>query len=240
MLIDPSLTGEARQAAATTELIDATVTLAESGLPLMRRIVPDDADHEVWRRYPADDAVDPRSGARWFYHAHPPEEREADEHGHFHLFLDRRLFRRGPRAIAGPLDPGADRADVVHLAALSIDLRGIPTRVFTVNRWVTDEWLYPAAAILKQLTRYDLSHAPGDPLVNRWLTAAVASLEPEIRAAVLARDEVVGDRKKTDPLFENRTVEVITAADIDLNRVVQQPDRRVSVNRLVGAVAASA
>lgn len=228
MLIDPKLTGVARQSHAATLLIEATVEIAEGGVPLMRRVVPENVEHEVWRRYPTDDAVDAWTGARWFYHAHPPEERDADEHGHFHLFLDKGSFGRGTKLIAGPVDSSVPRADVVHIVALSIDLRGVPTRIFTVNRWVTDEWLYAAEDVLARLEQFDLSEAPGDPLVNRWLTAAVAALQPEIRVAMRTRDAMIGTRSPTDPLFEDRETEVMSVVDVDLQRVIEEPDRAAS------------
>ena len=41
--------------------------------------------HQVWKT----DARGVRTRSRWYYHVHPPGERDPDEHGHFHLFLHR-------------------------------------------------------------------------------------------------------------------------------------------------------
>lgn len=222
MLIDPSLSGTARRAQAAADLIAATIAMAQSGLPLMRRVLPP-GDSLVWDHYPPDDAVDAHTGARWFYHAHPPEEREGGEHGHFHLFLDRDDFDGLP-ALAGPLNPAAPDAGVVHIAALSIDLAGLPTRLFSVNRWVTDEWLHPAPAILDRLDRFDLSAAAaGDPLVNRWLTAAVAAFAPEIEQILTERDRAF--KGAAAPFFEDRGAEVLSTIAVDLQRCVTQFDR---------------
>lgn len=221
MLLDPSLTGTERRAAAAAELIAATVEMAGSGRPLMRRVVPDDG-HQVWEHYPPDDAVDRTTRSRWFYHAHPPEERGKGEHGHFHLFLDREAFGRAPH-LAGPVAPRDGDATVVHVAALSIDLAGLPTSLFTVNRWVTDEWLFPAGDVLDRLTGFDLSDANGDPLVNCWLTAAVATFAPEIAAILRERDRVIGDAPPA--FFEDRNAEILSLVEIDLQRCVTQPDR---------------
>jgi hypothetical protein len=222
MLIDPDLTGPDRLGAAAAALVSATVDMARSGRPLMRRVVPED-DYKVWDHYPLDDAVDARTGARWFYHAHPPEERDEGEHGHFHLFLDRDAFDDIP-AIAGPVDADAPDARVVHIAALSIDLAGVPTRLFTVNRWVTDEWTHSAADILQRLERFDLSAAQdGDALVNRWLTAAVATFAPEIAQVLIERDRVIAGAPPV--FFEARDAEILSSVDIDLQRCVTQLDR---------------
>lgn len=213
MLIDPLLSGPERLEAAAALLIDATVEMAQSGKPLMRRVLPDDPTR-VWSHYPPDDAVDRLTGARWFYHAHPLEERGDGEHGHFHLFLDRADFADAESAIAGPLgDSGG--ASVVHIAALSVDLAGLPRALFAVNRWVTDEWLYPAADILARLRRFDLGNAgDGDPIVNRWLTAVVAAFEPELRAVLQERDRAIAG--KGPDWFEDRSAEVLSSIAIDL------------------------
>ena len=45
-------------------LHDATLAIAASGGGLMRMVLPADRPAERWRHYPADDAVDPVSGAQ--------------------------------------------------------------------------------------------------------------------------------------------------------------------------------
>jgi hypothetical protein len=176
--------------AAAEALISATLAVAEAGKPLMLRVVPADGDFLAWDHYPAEDAVDARSGARWFYHAHGPGERDAGEHGHFHLFLDRKSFsdvRLEP--LAGPPGGASSGADIVHLIAIAIDLDGLPTRIFTVNRWVTDEWLYAAGEIQEKLGSFDLSSATGDASGERLAyRRGSRSSGPEIETALQLRD----------------------------------------------------
>lgn len=213
-------TDRRRPAGAAQTLIEVTVAMAREGRPLMTRILPTDAPAEIWTHYPEDDAVDAITGARWYYHCHPPGERAADEHGHFHLFLDRSDFSRRTKASARPRGRASLRADVVHVAALSVNMDGLPTRLFTTNRWVTDEWLYPAADIAKRLSRYSLSAAPGDPVVNRWLTAAVALFTPEIVQALALRDTALALARVRDPdgdIFEDRELEILSTLDLDLD-----------------------
>lgn len=222
MLIDPALTGRARLAAAADQLILASAEMAQSGRPLMRRVVPE-TGFTVWDHYPADDAVDQKTRARWFYHAHPPDQRDQDEHGHFHLFFDRQIFGDLPPR-SGPVTPDGSDAGVVHIAALSIDLSGLPTRLFTVNRWVTDEWLYGASALIERLPGFDLSGAAdGDLLVNRWLTAAVATFAPEIAQILLERDDAMAEA--LPPFFEDRSAEILSSTEIDLQYCVTHTDR---------------
>lgn len=208
-----------RQTAAHA-LVDATVRLAGEGLPLMMRVAPPGGAFVVWDHYPPDDCVDRRSGCRWFYHAHPEGERDGGEHGHFHLFFDRTLFRaRADTPLAGPPGGRSSGADIVHLVAIAINGDGLPTRLFTVNRWVTDEWLYPAVAIARRLTRFDLARADGDAFVNAWLTAAVEFFRPEIEAILAARDATIARWTGPDS-FEDRSREILSSLPIDINDAV--------------------
>jgi hypothetical protein len=207
--------------AAAQDLIDATVAIAGAGVPLMLRVVPGGDLFRAWDHYPPEDAVDRASGARWFYHAHAPGEREASEHGHFHLFFDlSRLKRRGRKPLAGPPGGVSAGAEIVHIAAIGIDLNGLPTRIFTVNRWVTDEWIYRAADITAELAGFDLGAATGDALVNRWLTAAVAFFSREIEDALQLRDAEIGRWDPSADPFEDRSLEVLSAIEIDINSAV--------------------
>lgn len=221
MLLETSLSDRGRRAAAAADLIAATIEIAASGRTLMRRVVPEDG-FRVWDHYPPDDAVDRTTGARWFYHAHPPEERGEGEHGHFHLFLNREAFG-DQDAIAAPAAPAPNDARVVHIAAMAIDFAGLPTQLFTVNRWVTDEWLFSGQEILAELGGFDLTHANGDPLVNRWLTAAVATFEPEIAHILAERDRAIAGVPPA--FFEDREAEILSSIPIDLQSCVTQLDR---------------
>jgi len=116
----------------------------QSGKPLMSRLLPADGTSEAWAHYPEGDVGNGAISSRYFYHSHPPEEREADEHGHFHLFVGKQAMSNEAEALITPpaLPNGQKRAEVVHIAALSIGYDGLPLRWFGTNRWVTDEWLY--------------------------------------------------------------------------------------------------
>jgi hypothetical protein len=159
----------------TDLLVRSTSAMFADGRPLMQRILPADAPAEIWQHYPPDDVVNGSAGSRYFYHCHPPAERSAGEHGHFHLFLDKSAMARDAAPLIAPPATGSDepRADAVHIAALSISTGGLPLAWFTTNRWVTDEWVYPAEAVIAQFDRFDLRGPDGDPLVNDWLTAMV-------------------------------------------------------------------
>ena len=198
-------------------LIDATVAMHASGTPMMRRVISADDSVKIWDHYPPDDAVSPKTKSRYFYHCHPPAERGEGEHGHFHLFLPKSALPRTAACVSAPLDLATKRTDVVHIAALSISPEGLPIEFFTINRWVTDEWLYRAADIAAVLDRFDLTGAGGDPHVNQWLTAIVGLARPLIIDLLNTRD--AGLVAAGWP-GEDRDIEITSRAMIDIQSLV--------------------
>ena len=203
------------QAAQT--LVEATVAMHQSGVPLMRRVLPPKVEPTLWEHYPEHDAVSPHNGSRYFYHCHPIEERGAGEHGHFHLFLPKLAMEQPNDAKCAPADLEVDRADVVHLAALSVSPEGLPIAMFTVNRWVCDEWLFSHNDIMSVIDGFDLTGADGDPLVNSWLTAMVHLTKPMISGLLAQRDERLAASNWNG---EDRALEVISILPVDLQALV--------------------
>ncbi len=206
---------------AASALIEATVVMHNSGVPFMRRVLAAaDPEPELWQHYPEHDAVSPRGGSRYFYHCHPVEDRGVDEHGHFHLFLAKSAMPK-PRGVAiAPIGrkARAQNPKVVHIAALSINQAGLPVSLFTVNRWVTNEWLYPHDQIMAALTRFDLTGADGDEFVNKWLTAFVHLAKPTISDLLIQRDLALSD---VDWDGEERTLEITSSIPVDLQDLVE-------------------
>ncbi len=163
--------------------------MAGEGRTLIERILPAPPEEFTqWSHYPPGDAIDPASRARWFYHAHPPEQRGPGEHGHFHMFLPLDAFDGiEPLAVPEKEDP----AKVVHVAALCFDTDGLPTHWIATNQWVTEEYMYPAGAVIERLDGMDMSHAgeaKGIPHVGRWLTCASRTSRADIETLLRQRD----------------------------------------------------
>ncbi|TAJ79694.1 MAG: hypothetical protein EPO45_03990 [Sphingobium sp.] len=171
------------------EVVIETITrMALEQRPLMLRVLPADDVH-FWAHYPDDDARDAITRSRWYYHVHAPGTRDPAEHGHFHLFLHRTQFDPDASPLAIPTEGEDAPAHVAHIAGLSIDHHGIPIAWFATNRWVTDEFLYPAQTLIDHLGRYNVDHTPEDDAVNRFLTAMVALYRDEIAKLLIERDE---------------------------------------------------
>lgn len=167
----------------------------------------DDSGFDCWAHFPSDDARDPVSGARFYYHAHDPAEWMVEEHGHFHLFVD------------DPVEAGYS-----HLVAVSMDRQGRPQRLFTTNGWVTGETLRRAGKLLGRLpSGFEINRARPSWLVGRWLTCLVALVMPEIRDLLYARDRVLvtPDGEWPNPqLLEDRDRHVLSECPLDMDAVL--------------------
>lgn len=160
---------------------------------------------EFLRHYPFRDVVDEVHATRFYYHAHTSHRYPADEHGHFHLFVYPGGEPRG--------------ADFFHLAGLSLDARGQPLRWFTTNRWVTGERWYDANTVLGALPGFTVQARGRRAPLARWLTAMVRLFNPQLRALVQRRDQVINRRlahQDAESLFEDRRLDVVTECAVSL------------------------
>ncbi|MCL7750855.1 hypothetical protein LV475_04520 [Guyparkeria hydrothermalis] len=173
---------------------------------------PDDG-FDYWAHFPDDDARDPVSGARFYYHAHDPAEWAANEHGHFHLFM----------AVDG-------EPDFAHVVAVSMDRQGRPQRLFTTNGWVTGEAVQPAESLLDRLpTEFEINRARPSWLVGRWLSALVALVMPQIQDLLAARDRALTDEsgRWPDPeVLDDRDRHVLSECPLDMEAVLVDWSRR--------------
>jgi hypothetical protein len=131
---------------------------ASCGISLASAALAGATQLREWAHHPQDDLIDTDHGTRCFFHAHAAAERAPGEHGHFHVFV---------------AAPAGAQPDFSHLIGISIDAGGLPTRLFTTNRWVTGEHWLPATALAGQLHDFSL-HARGRLApIARWVQGMV-------------------------------------------------------------------
>ncbi len=107
-----------------------------------------------------------------------------------------------------------------HLIAISMDEQGIPIRLFTTNRWLTDEYWYRAKDISAMLDDFSIEQAKPSWPVNRWVTAMVRLFRPQIERLLLERDELVAKLLKEqwqEELFEDRERGILTEIKISVD-----------------------
>jgi hypothetical protein len=204
---------------AALTVIETITTMAQEQKPLMLRVIPEEGA-TFWTHYPKRDARDKDCKARWYYHVHATGSRDEGEHGHFHLFLHRSQLPDGLEPKVWPPQREEAKAHVSHIIGLSIDTVGIPRAWFAVNRYVTNEFLYPAEVMIDHLPDYRVDDPKTDPLVNRFVTAMVALYRDEIAELLRERDarhaELVAEMG--DTAFERASgAEVLAQIPIDLD-----------------------
>lgn len=214
-------------AKAAHTVIETITQMAQEQRPLMLRVVPEEGA-KFWTHYPVKDARDKKCKSRWYYHVHAPGSRDADEHGHFHLFLHRTQLPEGLEPKVWPPQGEEAKAHVTHLIALSIDAVGIPRSWFTVNRYVTNEFLYPAETMIAHLDDFNVDHTKADDCVNRFVTAMVALYRDEIAELLHQRDarqsELVEQHGNKWAYEMASGEEVLSSIPIDLDEKISSID----------------
>ncbi len=163
------------------------------------------------RPHPGGHGLDAASGSCFSYHCQrQPDPHGVGGHGHLHLFV-----------------PAAPGAEPTHLIAVSLEARGLPIGLFTLNRWVAgDAWL-PAAATAALLERFSFpaprrgaaaEQGGTDPRLGRWLTHILAFYRPEITALLEERDACLARRAQGSGLeaaLDDRRLEIRSQRPID-------------------------
>lgn len=163
-----------------------------------------------YEHYPANDVVDLRSGSQFYYHSH----RDGDnEHGHLHLFWH--ATASGRRRYFRPGQARWTRTAPTHLFAISLDARGLPVGMFTVNRWVTDGHWLDAATTMSCVERFAMGDVEQQEHSCRWLTDFVRLYRPLIKVLLVQRDRRLSRRSKLVQALDDRRLEVLSSLSID-------------------------
>lgn len=213
-------------ALAAREIAECRRVLRKAGLNVVGEVLRGQGQFVKLEHYPRGDVLDPESQAQYYYHAH-----RNGEHGHFHCFLRAAGM---PDGVAPADDPAArgwpagDKA-IAHVIALSMDRYGVPTRLFTVNRWVAGDTWYPAADLARMVDRFVIDHAWPSWPTNRWLTAMVRLFRPQILDLIAARDRALEQAGTDAPdILEDRRIETLSETDIDMAAQAALIDRALA------------
>lgn len=211
---------EAMHDAAAT-VLEAEAALRRSEMSVVSEVLRGQGDFTIWERYPLGDAFDTEHHSHYFYHAHTPEEMAEGENGHFHLFVRPAEIAPGllPWDLPGARVPDDVQARFVHIGSISVDALGQPLRVFTTNRWVTDETFYPAEDVIGLLDQFEIGLAAPNWAVSQWLTSMVRLYRPQFEALLRQRDVVIADwaaRHPDTPVLEDRQLQNTSQANTDM------------------------
>jgi hypothetical protein len=206
--------------AAAADVTEAVTALAAAGKNPVTDVLGGADVVEEWAHFPPGDVIDASTHSQYYYHAHAAEERVANEHGHFHTFvrpqkLDPTLL---PVALSGNAAADDPASWVMHLVGISTDASGHLIRLFTTNRWVTDEVWYDADDVIGMLDFFDMTGDTPSPALNRWVTGVTAMFHPQIADLIQLRDEAVDRHRAAHPdrdVFEDRALQVTSEIPID-------------------------
>ena len=192
---------------------------------IIRYTLENNSHHVQMTHYPQGDRIDRDTGAQYFYHCHR-ENFETEEHGHFHCYL--RYPHISKRIKPLPLaDWDKNMANpMTHLIAIGMNRYGQPIRLFSVNRWITDEICYEAkhtARFVKQfkMTKTDSYYWQN---LDRWVEGMIHLFAPHIQWVNSARDMVLSNFQKLNPdcnVYEEQRFDVLSEMHINLNQHIQ-------------------
>lgn len=164
-----------------------------------------------WTHYPEADVYDRENHSQFYYHVHPGAL-AGGEHGHFHLFLR-------ASGMPGEIRCEAPLGSLCHIVAVSMSWQGEPLRLFTTNRWVTDDRFFEAGAVKAMLEHVVIDRHGPYPTTSRWLGAMVRLFAPDIRRLIDERDRVIEEWALCHPdgdVHEDRALEIPSHMAIDV------------------------
>jgi hypothetical protein len=202
--------------AAGNEIAECYRVLSKGNANLIGEVLRGEGPFEELKHYPSGRVIDGHS--EYFYHSH-----RLEEHGHFHTFLVQPAMPRGVRPIETKASQPWPQGDLAftHLVAIRMDERGLPTALFTTNRWVTGEAWYRASDLCRALSAFEIDHASPSWVSNRWCTAMIRLFRPQIEQLLYQRDEAIETLQKKHPEqdpFEARDAEVLSFVEISIDR----------------------
>lgn len=203
------------------EMLNCQRVLQKTASNVVAELLRNSGTFYEWNHYPKGDVTDWETHSQYYYHAHPKDDRPG-EHGHFHTFLRYGGMPSGvsPLPLTHPQKPNKDRIGA-HIVAVSMDKKGFGIKMFTVNRWVTDETWYPAEEMVRMIERFEIDHTFPSWASNRWLSASMVLFKPQILHLLQQRDQSVAAWAAAHPdgdVFEDRGLEITSSCDIDVDR----------------------
>lgn len=186
---------------AAQELASIQMRYAETGRTLNEAALCGARDFIEWQHYPNDDMVDERSGYEFYYHAHSADEMPNGEHGHFHVIK-------------------RDVKSFHHLIGIALDQKGLPTRLFTTNQWVTGEEMAGSTLVIKSIKGFDMVIKGRMAPVGKWISALMQLFFAEIETLIVERDQKIAELEarmgNRELVLNSREHHVLTECKIDL------------------------
>ena len=218
---------------AGAEVLECYRVLAKAKSNTVAEVLKNRGEFLEWDHFPKGDVVDWETHSQFYYHAHPKKQRP-DEHGHFHTFMRYKGMGKNqkPMDLQFPQEENKDRIGT-HLIAISMDNKGFPIKLFTTNRWVTDETWYQGVDVIGMLDDFEIDHTYPSWATNRWLTGMVLLFRPQIEELILKRDKKIIMWQKKYPkedIFEDRDLEVTSETSVSVEDQIRGLEKALGVD----------
>jgi len=229
-----------RMMAAADDILTVVEEAAGRGSHIIADLIGP-APFTVGEHYPPDDVYDGVTGCGYYYHAHPSGPRNTadgprdySEHGHFHLFVNRRAVPRGTKPLQRPSRP-VKNWGLCHLAAIVIAPSGVPSRLFTVHQGLSQEWIYPAPVVMELLDRFAIADTGRTEPVTRFVVAMAALFRPQITFLLEQRDWELASLPCPRRPRLGETLDITSEIAIDLDRQIAAVERALSASQASAA-----
>ena len=135
------------------------------------------------------------------------------EHGHFHV------IKRNAKGFH-------------HLIGIALNQKGLPTRLFTTNQWVTGEEMADSTMVVKSIQGFEMVTKGRMALVTKWIGALIQLFATEIEGLILERDQklakLVAQQGNRELVLNSKEHHVLTECKIDLMERIS--DRLLVIN----------
>ncbi len=186
---------------AAQKLANIQMQYAKSGRTLNEAALCGAKDFVEWQHYPNNDLADANSGYEFYYHAHSADEMPDGEHGHFHVIK-------------------RDAKSFHHLVGIALDQKGLPTRLFTTNQWVTGEEMIDSDLVIKSLKGFEMVVKGRMAPVSNWVGALIQLFSTDIEKLIVDRDQKIASMEVEFGgralVLNSRKHHVLTECKIDL------------------------
>lgn len=218
---------------AGAEVLECFRVLARAKSNTVAEVLRNQGEFLQWDHFPKGDVVDWETHSQYYYHAHTKAGRPG-EHGHFHTFMRYKGMSKklNPMALEIPQEDNDDRIGS-HLIGISMDKKGFPIKLFTTNRWITDETWYTGEDVISMLDDFEIDHTYPSWATNRWLTGMVRLFRAQIEDLILKRDKKIKMWQKKHPgkdVFEDRDLEVLSQCKVSVEEQIRGLEKALGVD----------
>ncbi len=207
---------------AAIEVNECVSIVRKSGRNMVHEVTDGGKGIKTKTSYPPNGFTNFENGTHFYFHIHRDS---STEYGHFHTYgyprsLDNNKIKSKRKLTAQKSIRDKQHA---HLIAISVNKYGAPINLFTTNKWVTKEVIYPQSEVIDMLDHYAMNSDGSLSPLERWTAALLVMFRPQIIWLISQRDATLESWKTTHPesnVYEDKALEVL--ADIDISIDEQQ------------------